>query len=343
MNNYTTPNYKHINFGERATISSLYDAGYSIRKISSILKRSASTISREIKRNTDTYRLDYTSKIAQEKANIRHKHKYLFKFSDEKYLDFADHFVSMYDKCTHGIKATLFFLRKHYPELEHFSFKTVYNWFNSGHWFLKRSDRLRRGYVKGRKRGRTSAKHRLVQAKYYMPFWTRDEEINNRNQIGHYELDLVVSSNRGKHACILTIVERYSRYGFAIKIPSRSPKNVYNALIKWRKDHIEIPVFSMTTDNGFEFKNMGLIAYKLGIRAYYTDPYASFQKGSNENFNGIIRRKWKKGTNFDDVSQEELNDYVGQVNAMPRELLNWLTAKQKFIQGWQEEYYRRVS
>lgn len=327
--------YKHLSFKERELISSMFNFDFSMNKIASILNRSPSTISRELKRNKNSENI-YLANTAQDKALLRYKNKYLCRFKRKDYIEYIKIFLLLYDKCTHGIKTTVFFIKKYYPKLRSFCFKTIYNWVNSGKWILKVNDKLHPHYVRGRKRKDTFQKKKSNGTNFLTNSWRNNDKINNKNSIGHYEVDLIMSSNKYECACLLTIVERYSRLAFAIKIPNKNQIQIYKALINWRNKFKSIPLYSMTVDNGQEFKLMPLIAKKLKIATYYTEPYASFQKGSNENFNGIIRRKWKKETNFDEVSQMEIDKYVNLINSMPREILNWKTAKEKFIQCCKE-------
>lgn len=89
-----------------------------------------------------------------------------------------------------------------------------------------------------------------------------------------------------------------------------------------------LEVKTLTLDNGIEFERIGLLAKQMHFKVYQYDPYASFQRGSNEHLNGMIRRTWKKGTDFNLVSDLELQNVINAINNMPRKNFNWLSANQ---------------
>ncbi|WP_225588001.1 IS30 family transposase [Mycoplasmopsis synoviae] len=93
----------------------------------------------------------------------------------------------------------------------------------------------------------------------------------------------------------------------------------------------DLTIKSITIDNGIEFEKISIFGKQKDIQIYRAEPYASFQRGSNEHFNGLIRRFFKKGTDFNDVSDDLLEDVVNQINEMPREIFNWDNSKNLFL------------
>lgn len=158
----------------------------------------------------------------------------------------------------------------------------------------------------------------------------RPQEINQREELGHWEMDLVVGP-KGSSCCLLTLTERKTREEIIRKLPNKKAASVRRALNKLER---EMPDFQMkfksiTTDNGGEF-----LEYKKLIRSvrkgtrfdiYYCHSYAAWEKGTNENHNRMIRRWLPKGTNLDKVTKEQVAELQDWMNHYPRKALNWKT------------------
>ena len=167
----------------------------------------------------------------------------------------------------------------------------------------------------------------------------RPPEIDGRQEFGHWEMDLVVSC-RGGHKCLLVLTERVTRMEVIRLIRDKSAASVVRALDTMeRKWGTRFPqVFqSITMDNGSEFADyIGIerSVYKRceskRTRTYYCHPYCSSERGSNEKQNQMIRRKFPKGTNFDKVTQKDVEAVESWLNRYPRQLLGWASAGQLF-------------
>lgn len=152
----------------------------------------------------------------------------------------------------------------------------------------------------------------------------RPEVINTRQEPGHWEIDLVLGKN-GTRAALLTLTERITREEVILKIPNRKAASVVNALASWREARTE-EMRSITTDNGSEFLAYEALRKASGCETvYYCHSYAAWEKGTNERHNRIIRRWYPKGSSFEGVSQEELNDLARWMNHYPRRSLHRLT------------------
>ena len=139
-------------------------------------------------------------------------------------------------------------------------------------------------------------------------------------RFGDFEMDLIVGKER--KSVVLTIIERSTNMLFQTKLPSKKPEVVAQAV--WRllvpyKGHIH----TITTDNGVEFMNHEWIAEKLATKVYFADPYCSGQKGAVENANKLLRQYFPKGTDFNMVSQKQLDSVQAKINKRPREKLNF--------------------
>ena len=185
---------------------------------------------------------------------------------------------------------------------------------------------LTRGHVKRRRRkGRNVRRERF---KWRTSILDRPAEIANRHQFGHWESDSVV----GAHGTggIHTTVERTSRYYQAVKIPQIAARPTVDAQISLFQALPAHAVRSVTVDNGSEFALHYELADTLAVPTYFADPYSAYQRGSNEHFNGRLRRYLPKGTSFEDLTQAELDEFVHEINNRPRKILGWATPAEKF-------------
>lgn len=146
----------------------------------------------------------------------------------------------------------------------------------------------------------------------------RPQAINDRTEPGHWEMDLVVGKAKTKPA-LLTLTDRMTRKEVIIKIPDKTSSSVLKALAR-----VQAPIHSITTDNGPEFIAYDQIRQTIGgAEVYYCHSYASWEKGTNERHNRMIRQWWPKGTDFGQVTQEELDDLAEWLNNYPRRVLGW--------------------
>lgn len=156
----------------------------------------------------------------------------------------------------------------------------------------------------------------------------RPKTINRRKQFGHFEGDTIegIGHRDGFH----TEVERLSRITFAIKVKTISSEEAVEAQ---REIFGFLPVnarLSTTLDNGRENHYHKKLKQELGMDTYFADPYSSWQRGTNEYHNGLIRRYFPKKTNLSEVTQEELDDIVFEINSRPRKVLKYQTPLEVF-------------
>src|SRR3989338_764849 len=156
----------------------------------------------------------------------------------------------------------------------------------------------------------------------------RPKVINKRKQFGHFEGDTI--EGRGHKDGFHTEVERLSRLIFAIKVNAISSDEG----LKAQKDIFAVlpnqARLSTTLDNGRENHYHQKLKQELGIDTYFADPYSSWQRGTNEYHNGLIRRYFPKKTNLAIVTQEELDDVVYEINSRPRKVLKYQTPLEVF-------------
>ncbi|MBN4084470.1 IS30 family transposase [Mycoplasma sp. CSL10166] len=302
---------------------------FSLRSIARSLRRNVSSISREIRKNCDYYG-NYNFLIAEEKMLRRKSHKYLFRFDvNFKFEEFSNYFKKKYDKKFHGVKATYNYVKSKNNNILIPSIKTIFNWLKTNKWIITRKDRLRSYYKKGGKRQSSVISRLIKSAEYVLPIWARPKEVDLRLVFGHWEADLILGKRSTGYKNIITLTERKTRIGFADFVSSKSPNEI-NAKLKQMIIKNKLNVKSITIDNGIEFEKIGILAKWLNIKIYRAEPYASFQRGSNENWNGLIRREFKKGFDFNSINFDYLQEIVFKINNMPREILKWKTSLEMF-------------
>lgn len=155
----------------------------------------------------------------------------------------------------------------------------------------------------------------------------RPAEADGR-RFGDWEMDLVIGA--GQKSAVLTIIERSQNMFLQSKLPSKRPDDVARAVVRLLLPYRKY-VLTITTDNGIEFRNHKDIGKALGCTVYFADPYCSGQKGAVENANKILREFFPKGTDFRSVTQEELNKVQYQINERPRKKLGFSSPKIEFF------------
>ncbi|VHH57239.1 transposase [Streptococcus pyogenes] len=144
----------------------------------------------------------------------------------------------------------------------------------------------------------------------------RPEYINDRSKFGHWEIDLVLGKKTKGEAVMLTLVERQTRYALGVKLEDKQSQTINRAVT-----HLIIsqyPIASITADNGSEFS---LLSTLEAVDVYFAHPYSSHERGTNENFNGLLREYVPKGISLNPLTSEELDNYLTAINERPRRLL----------------------
>jgi len=158
----------------------------------------------------------------------------------------------------------------------------------------------------------------------------RPTEVNQRLIFGHWEADSVLSGKNGSEA-VASFVERKTRKYVTYKMAEKTSHCMYQAFKQLLKD-FKGCIHSVTCDRGSEFTSPKYVALleQKSVDIYMAHPYSPHERGSNENHNGLLREYFPKGTDFNLVSQDELNQATEAINQRPRKVLNWQTANQQF-------------
>ena len=161
----------------------------------------------------------------------------------------------------------------------------------------------------------------------------RPEEINAREEFGHWECDLVIGSKSGEDKVLFTFLERKSREYWMIPLPGKAPEFVMQAMKDIKAeygDHFSDVFKSITTDNGTEFSQLSELESLSKKLVYFAHPYTSCEKGSIERFNGLIRRFIPKGRRIDSYSAEQIGEIMDWTNTLPRKILKYHTPDELF-------------
>ena len=155
----------------------------------------------------------------------------------------------------------------------------------------------------------------------------RPPEIEHRERIGDYEMDTVIGSPSGE--VLVTMVERRSRFTFIVKAFDKSALEVSTAIVTALHPHRKT-VHTLTYDNGKEFARHALIDEALGSTGYFAHPYHSWERGLNENTNGLIRQYFPKRTDFGKITGEQVREVQEKLNDRPRKCLGWRTPREVY-------------
>ena len=303
-------NYTHFTIEERCCLREYYVKGKSYREIAKLLGRNVSSVSRELRRNCTFYRdiPRYYPYTAQRKSNLRNSYRHRGMFWSQEALNYIDEKL----KATWSPEQ----IANTPCELKIPSFKTIYRWIDER--YLKSTlQNLRR---KGKTRKRLGNGGRFTTGKSIRK---RDKSVYKRLEFGHWEADTVVSGKGKTKACFATLAERTTRYYIAIKIPNRNGDTMANAVIKELSKLPKGAVKTITCDRGSEFAGWREIEKGLNCNMYFADPYCAWQKGTNENLNGLLREFYPKGRNLERVSEKTLKKNLALINARPKKVLHY--------------------
>ena len=306
--------YSHFTTFERGQLESLYKLGYSTRKIGSILKRHHSSIARELKRNSKENKVYDSEQAHRQYIERRTTCKPIGKWSKE-----------LVKKIQEKLEVTWSPEQIQYGHLKgEVSFKTIYNWLYQGKLFRQDLSLLRQ---KGK---RQKPKETRGRFNIGTSIQKRPSEVRKRETFGHWELDTIVSSRGKSKGCFATFVERKTRYYQAIVIPDRTAESMEFAIKQLTSIYPSTAFQTATVDRGKEFSCYQRVENDLKIAVFFADPYSSWQRGSNENANGLLREFYPKKTDLSLVSQQQLNQALLLINQRPRKCLGWKTAHEAF-------------
>lgn len=310
--------YKHLSLEERHYIEISYKKGVSINQISKDLERSQATISREIQRNKG--KRGYRHKQAERYTKRRHQNK-------PKQVKLTEEIIERVEKDLYedwspeqivGRLNTEKIIKLHH--------ETIYQYILKD----KRKDgllykQLRRQGRVYRKRYGNANNHTGIPDR--VDISERPEIVNNRERVGDWEGDTIVGKNH--KGSIVTLDERVSKLRFAYPLNNRKADAVKDAINKLLSP-IKKTVKTITFDNGKEFTEHKDISTALECDVYFAKPYSSWQRGQNENANGLLRQYFPKGIELIDIKLKEVFQAVHKLNSRPRKCLGYKTPYEVF-------------
>jgi IS30 family transposase len=316
-----------LTLAEREEISRAVVAGLSIRAIATTLGRAPSTVSREIKRNggQENYRANQADQAAW---NRGHRPK-VCKLVQNRALA---RIVAMKLRMLWSPEQIAGWLKHTYPcdESHHVSHETIYrSLFIQARGALKKELLAHLRRTRGMRRSRhytqkTAIHGQIIDA---VSISERPPGIEDRAVPGHWEGDLVFGSGNSQ---IATLVERQTRYVMLVKLDGKDSQTVVNALIKNAQKLPQELYKSLTWDRGTEMHGHKKFTVATDIQVYFCDPQSPWQRGSNENTNGLLRQYMPKGMNLSGFSQVQLNAIARQLNERPRKTLGFHTPAEMF-------------
>ena len=316
-----------LTLAEREEISRGIVAQQSIRSMATLLGRSPSTVSREVCRNGGYD--DYRAAQADKNAWARARRPKRCKLAMSPRLRRA---VARKLRLNWSPQQIAGWLKKAHPgdESYHVSHETIYrSLFVQARGVLKKElmQHLRSKRTIRRSKHAKQKGDRRGQITDIVSISKRPAAVEDRAVPGHWEGDLVSGSNNSH---IATLVERHTRYVMLAKVANKDTQTVINALIKQAK---KLPVElykSLTWDRGKELADHRRFTLATDIDVYFCDPQSPWQRGSNENTNGLLRQYFPKGTDLSVHSQAHLNKVARQLNERPRQTLEFETPAERF-------------
>jgi IS30 family transposase len=319
-----------LSAAEREEISRAVVAGFSMRSVAASLGRAVSTISREIRRNGGQacYRASQADRAAWDRA-LRPK---ACKLVQNRTLA---HLVAGKLRLQWSPEQIAGWLKRTYPDDENYqvSHETIYrSLYVQARGALRKEllQHLRRTRAMRRSRHHTQKTDNHGRITDTVSISERPAGVEDRAVPGHWEGDLLFGS---KNSQIATLVERRSRYVMLAKVGSKDTETVINALIKHARQLPRELYQSLTWDRGSEMADHKRFTLDTDIKVYFCDPYNPWQRGSNENTNGLLRQYFPKGTDLSAYSQTKLNAVARRLNERPRKTLNYETPAERFNQS----------
>lgn len=311
--------YERVTKTERNLIRMWRQAGYGPREMARRLGRAASTISREITRNTggNGYQPRQAHRMAQERARRPGPRR----FTEEVKRDAEERLCEGWTPEMISGRARL----EERPWVcKETIYKHVYADAKAGGdlWrHLPRAHRKRRRRCPrddGRRRGRIP-NQRMID--------TRPAEVETRATVGHWEGDLVQGANRSGH--LVTLVERSTRFTLVDRTATKEAREVTRTICSMLGPMPQAARLTLTLDNGKEFAWHERLAGKTGMDVFFARPYHSWERGTNENTNGLIRRLHPKTASFVGLGKARLARIEAFLNDRPRKCLGWMTPREK--------------
>ena len=333
---------QHLNFESRCSIQIFHKLGYSLRRIAAEINCSASTVLNELRRGTKKRKNNrgrnpiYSARRgeANYQTNRTRCHK---PHKIESCGPFVQWVTKQVKEHKWSLDACVGYAKKHqlFPEDEMVSTKTLYNELWAGNLPLTLFD-----VPEALSRKKKGPSHRKNKRVFGKSIEERPEEVLERIECGHWEIDTVEGHRAGKESVVLTLVEKRTEFYLAIKIPGKDTKSVMAALEVLREEcgpeYFPKIFQTITSDNGEEFAELSELE-KYGVQVYFAHPYSPWERPQNERHIRLFRRYVPKGKSIENYSEEQILMYADEMNSLPRKQLNYSTPEELF-----EEFLNQI-
>lgn len=316
----------HLTLEQRYKIETYRNLGKGISEIADYIGRNKSVVSREIRRNSDGRSAVYKADLAHRKATQRHQEKAKkCRFNDAVETNILYYLQQDYSPEQIAGRAAL-------DGVEMVSHERIYQHI----WKDKRGGgklhkHLRTKGKRYRKRGHSKDSRGLITNR--VDISQRPKIVDKKERLGDLEIDLVIG--KGHKGALLTINDRATGLLFMGKIDSKEAQAVEAKTIELLEEWKPL-IHTITSDNGKEFANHQSLCQKLEIDYYFAKPYHSWERGANENLNGLVRQYFPKMTNFELITQEQIERVVNILNNRPRKRFDYKTPTEVFAQKLNE-------
>ncbi len=324
---------KHLTDKQRYTISVMNKLGYKQSEIAIAVEKDKSTISRELKRNCDKRSGKYDWQLAQRKYETRQEQK-------PKHIRFTDEVKELVNSwIAEDYSPEQISGRAKLEGKKCVSHERIYQYI----WEDKKHKgelykHLRRNGRHYRKRGNMKDSRGLIKNRVSID--ERPEIVDKKERFGDFEIDTIIGKNH--KGAILTINDRWSSIVWIQKLTGKQAVPLSEKTIETIMP-FKILVHTITGDNGKEFAGHESIANELSLNFYFAHPYHSWERGANENTNGLIRQYVPKGTDFENITQKQLNYVQHKLNNRPRKRLGFLSPIEFFNKFVKSKHKQKVA
>lgn len=319
--------YTHFTLSERKYLQELLAQGLSFRKIAAILERSPSSVSREVARNRAQWKPHRPSDNPFWYNHWRAQNLYIRR-RRESHPTALRPGTEAWDFIVAGLEkywspeAIRGRWGLKFPDRKPLCISTIYRYIRLRQFpKITQKTHLRR---RGKRILPRNSNYNSIQPDRIIPQWP--EEIRHRARIGDWEGDTVYGGV-GK-GLLVTQVDRKTRFLKAQLLPKRDAELTKNTICRMLKD---VPVNSISLDNGSEFSEFRALEAELHTQVYFAEPHKPWQRGTNENTNGLLRFFFPKGCDFHAISQDLVDHVVDLINSRPRKCLGWLSPTELFL------------
>ena len=315
---------RRLTLNERIVIQTLLEQNKTKSYIAKHLNRNRSTITREV----NNWVKKPTVKYNADDADFFAKQEYLNKRNKDKINTYKRLRTFVYRGLLSGFSPEQISgrIKLNYPNnpMMSISHEAIYQ-----HIYKHRQSRLGKKLIKllpyhhSKRRYKRKGGKNKIRIKDQVNISQRPKHVELRQEVGHWEGDLIIGL--GQKSAIGTIVERKTRYTFIIKLENRKSQTVTQQFAKYLTTLPKYILKSMTYDNGMEMANHKWLSNNTGMQIFFANPFSSFERGTNENTNGLIRRFFPKKTDFNTITIEQLNHAQNALNNRPRKVLGYKT------------------